>query len=372
MKLLYITNGITGAGGLERVLAIKASLLAENLGYEVHILSLNEEDTEPFFEFSPKIIRHSLSVDGNALQYIKMYRNGLQHKVKVIQPDVISVCDDGLKGFFIPRILGKKIPCIYERHVSKNISLDLLNANQLTKILPTLKGKLMNYLSNDFDAFVVLTTGNSTEWRMTNNLKVIPNPLSFFPVNNALLGEKKVIAVGKQSYQKSYDRLLQIWKQASEGITDWQLHIYGAQAASERLPELASVLGVQNTVFFHEPDINIEKRYLESSIFVLSSRYEGFGMVIIEAMSCGLPVVSFDCPHGPGDIISNKKNGFLVENGDNDEFATKLKLLMQDENLRRQFGACGKQSVKKYVPEIIVKEWDELFKHVKKLKNAKR
>ncbi|MCB4234501.1 glycosyltransferase [Kaistella anthropi] len=178
MKLLYITNGITGAGGLERVLAVKASMLAERFGYEVHILSLNEEGIHTFFMFSPKIIRHSIAVVGNPLHYIKAYRSGIQQKVKEIEPDLISVCDDGLKGFFIPKILGTKIPIIYERHASV-----LLNGSRI-------QHRLMKYLASGFDKFVVLTTGNLKEWKPSNTA-VIPNPVSFYPAHCASLTSKK-------------------------------------------------------------------------------------------------------------------------------------------------------------------------------------
>lgn len=100
MKLLYITNGINGSGGLERVLSIKASGFAEKQGYDVHILGLNQGNEKPFYEFSPKIKFESILVAGNPLQYWKSYIKGIQNVVDEIQPDIISVCDDGLKGFF--------------------------------------------------------------------------------------------------------------------------------------------------------------------------------------------------------------------------------------------------------------------------------
>src|SRR5690606_20172459 len=124
MKLLYITNGITGPGGLERVLSVKASMLAQDFGYEVHILSLNERGREPFFAFSDRIIFHSVDVSGNPVTYFLGYKKGIQGIVSKTKPDIILVCDDGLKGFFLPRLLHANVPVIYERHVSKNIMLN--------------------------------------------------------------------------------------------------------------------------------------------------------------------------------------------------------------------------------------------------------
>ena len=359
MKLLYITNGITGAGGLERVLSVKASLLAEQWGYEVHILSLNEEYKETFFEFSPRIIRHSLSISGNALQYLKAYTNGLQQKVKEIKPDIISVCDDGLKGFFIPQILRTAIPLIYERHVSQLIE-KRAGQNPVSARISDFKFRLMNHLAKTFDRFVVLTDGNTQEWRL-NNMAVIPNPLPFYPEQPSSLHRKKVIAAGKQSFQKAYDLLLESWALLPAGLNDWELHIYGKKEEALQLSALAERLGIGKQVFFHSPERDIESRFLESSLFVLSSRFEGFGMVIIEAMACGLPVVSFDCPHGPADIITHGSDGLLVENGNTEDLARQLATLMYNSELRYQFGNAARETAKKYQAKEIIECWNQLF-----------
>ena len=359
MKLLYITNGITGPGGLERVLSVKASLLADHWGYEVHVLSLNEEGKETFFEFSSKIIRHSMKVGGNPLRYIEAYINGIRQKVKEIQPDVISVCDDGLKGFFIPKMLGTKIPLVYERHVSQLIEKGA-GQNQILARIADFKFHVMKHLAKSFDRFVVLTEGNTKEWHL-NNMAVIPNPLPFYPEQPSILQRKKVIAVGKQSYQKAYDQLLESWSLLPAQFKDWELDIYGQKEEALQLSVLAGQLGIGKQVFFHSPDRNIESRFLESSVFVLSSRFEGFGMVIIEAMACGLPVVSFDCPHGPADIITDGTDGFLVENGNVELFAEKLEVLLKSETLRKEMGSACRENVKTYLPQNIIAQWNELF-----------
>lgn len=363
MKLLYITNGITGSGGLERVLSVKASLLAESYGYEVHILALNEPETQPaFFEFSKKIIRHNLKVGGNPLVYIAQYKKGIQRIVEKIKPDIISVCDDGLKGFFIPKILGGKTPVVYERHVSKMISL--AEKEGLGKKMAEIQFTLMNRLASNFDAFVVLTEGNRNEWKHLKNLVVIPNPLPFYPVASAPLTSKKVIGVGKYSHQKGFDLLLEAWARLPHHLKDWELHLYGKQDQLRQLTEQAERLGILSQIKFHGPEKNIVQRFLESSVFALSSRYEGFGMVIIEAMACGLPVVSFDCPYGPSDIITDNEDGFLVANGDLDTFAMKLRRLLENQHLKTQMGISAKQNVQRFLPQNVVPLWDSLFKKI--------
>ena len=158
MTLLYITNGINGSGGLERVLSIKASLLAEEYGYNVHVLVLNNAHTNPFYEFSPKIKFHSIEVGGNSINYFNSYKKGIQKIVDQIQPHIISVCDDGLKGFFLPNIIKTHAKWIYERHASV-----LLNTDNGFK--GKIKRQLMNWNIPKFKRFVVLTPSNIKEWK---------------------------------------------------------------------------------------------------------------------------------------------------------------------------------------------------------------
>lgn len=361
--LLYITNAIDGSGGLERVLSVKTKVLAEDFGYDIHVVTLNQKSkTDLFFPFSEKIIQHNLEVSGNTIQYISKYISGIKNVISEIKPNVILVCDDGLKAFFLPQILGNKIPIIYERHVSKLIEISE-NQGFIKNIFTKLKFTLMDFLAKDFSKFIVLTEGNKKEWKL-KNLQVIPNPLPFFSAEKSSLENKKVIAVGKQSYQKSYDRLLKSWALLGKEFKDWELHIYGKFDENLGLENLAKDLKIDKQVFFHPPERNIEENYAESSIFVLSSRYEGFGMVLIEAMSFGIPCVSFDCNYGPSDIIKDGEDGFLIKNGDEKDFAQKLQELMIDENLRKEMGEKAKTNVKRFLPENVVKKWDELFKKI--------
>jgi glycosyltransferase involved in cell wall biosynthesis len=364
MKLLYITNGIKGAAGLERVLAIKASYLADVLGYEVHILTLNHNNAKIFYDFSPKIQLHDIAVSGNPIQYLKKYVSGIKNTVQKIQPDVISVCDDGLKGFLLPQLLPNNYPIIYERHVSKSIELGN-NPSFLQKKIVGLKFFVMNQLAKSFDKFVVLTEDNILEWKL-DNLVVISNPLSFYPTESSSLQNKKVIAVGKQSFQKGYDRLLESWVIVQQKYPDWTLSIYGTFDASQGLVGQCQRLSIEKSVDFFEPVKDIQAKFVDSSLFVFSSRFEGFGMVLIEAMACGVPCVSYDCPCGPSAIIKNGEDGFLVENGNTVEFAERILQLIEQDTLRHTMGVKAKENVKRYLPETIVPQWDVLFKTIVK------
>lgn len=363
MKVLYITNGINGAGGLERVLSIKSSYLADHYQYDVTILCLNNTDKDPFYTFSDKIKMVSIAVGGTPIKYIGAYKRGIQELVKTINPDVISVCDDGLKGFFIPKIIGSKIPIVYERHVSKEIEMND-SFSFFKKRVIKMKWKLMEHLASGFSKFVVLTNGNTLEWQSVTNRIVIPNPLSFYPKESSTLQNKKVIAVGKQGFQKGYDRLLAAWQIVNRSHPDWQLEIYGTIAPEYKLKEQSKSLGISDSVFFYPPEKNIQSKYMEASLYVMSSRFEGFGMVLIEAMACGVPCVSFDCNYGPADIITHNVDGLVVPNGDIVALANGITALLSQEQVRMAMGEKAKSNVKRFLPEVVVKEWDTLFKQL--------
>lgn len=355
MKLLYITNGINGSGGLERVLSVKASALAEDFGYEVSILCLNKGGENPFYTFSPKIRIRSIEVGGNPLQYLKQYKKGLQRAVDHLQPDVISVCDDGLKGFFLPSLIKTKAKWIYERHASIQ-----LNTNT------SVKGKIMQWLMKlqvpKFDRFVVLTNGNVAEWDMPNVI-AIPNPLSFETHEVSPLDEKRIIAVGSLSYNKGYDMLLDIWQKLEPRYPDWRLDVFGKADPDNLFKKMAQEKQLKS-LFFHDPVQDIKKEYLESAVLVLPSRSEGFGMVLIEAMACGVPCVAFDCPSGPADIIINNEDGLLVEKENTHALAEKLILLIEDAALRKKMGKKARENVKRYEAQEIVRQWDVLFREL--------
>lgn len=355
MKILYITNGINGSGGLERVLSIKTSFLAEYYGYEVSILVLNDAHQEPFYEFSQLLRFYSIQVGGNFLTYCRKYKNGIQKIINDLQPDIISVCDDGLKGFFVPSLIRTKAKVIYERHASVMLNTD-----------SSLKGKIIRFLMqrqiSKFDKFVVLTDSNIKEWKGDNVIS-IPNPMSFESERASSLEYKKVIVVGSHSYNKGYDLLLKSWEQIESHYSEWQLHIYGKFDKCMTFIYMKDNMRLKR-VFFHQPVQDIQEKYLKSSIMVLSSRSEGFGMVLIEAMSCGLPCVSFDCPSGPRDIIRDKEDGFLVKAEDVQELSDKIALLIDNEGLRKKMGKIAFKNVKRFSISNILQQWEHLFKEL--------
>lgn len=351
MRLLYITNGITGVGGLERVLSVKASYLTDNLAYQICIVSLNENEKERFYEFSSKIIFRSINTSKGIFEYFL----GIRRIVKEFKPEIISVCDDGLKGFFVPLWIGSKAKTIYERHVSREMVTQGKKPNFKQKI----SFLLMDIGSKLYDKFVVLTNDNKKQWK-SKNVEIIPNPLPFYPESVSKLNNKRIIAVGKVCVQKGYDRLSDIWNLIEHKYPDWNIDIYGSVSDNcDLIKKIES-----SSININKPVENIQNKYLTSSIYVLPSRFEGFGMVLIEAMACGVPCIAFDCPCGPREIIEDGKDGFVVENKNIKQFAERLSLLIEDEPLRKKMGNNARRNVQRYNIDIIGKQWDELFKNL--------
>ncbi len=361
MKLLYIVPNVNNEGGVARVLAIKANYLLEKLGYEVHILTQNNGNSPLFYSFNEKIVFHDMILKGSGFQFVNSYRKSLKNKIKTINPDIILVCDNGLKAYTIPFILKTKIPIIFEIHGSKFIQEKQNNKHE---VLTKLKLLFKDYSAKKFTKFVALSNESLKEWNLTNGI-VIPNPLWFKTNQFPDLNSKKVITIARHSYEKGLERLLLIWQKVVQKHPDWILDIYGKPNSDLGLQKLAQSLNLSNNVAFYEPVKDINEKYLEASFYVMTSHYEGFPMVLIEAMASGLPCVAYDCPCGPRAIISNDENGFLVENGNENDFVEAINLLIENKNKRFRMAETAKKSTEKYNIDIIMQTWNELFVEIK-------
>jgi glycosyltransferase involved in cell wall biosynthesis len=210
---------------------------------------------------------------------------------------------------------------------------------------------------------VALTEGDALEWRQIHsNVKVIPNMVHLNDRKFASLDNKIVIWVGRLDYQKRPLEIVEIWKKVFPQFPDWRLNMYGE---GEQLQELKHTVQQLNmNIHIHQPTECIFEAYRDSSIFVSTSLFEPFGLVIPEAMSCGLPVVAYDCPYGPSYILSNGSNGFLVQNNNRQAFTDILCRLMADKSLRHQIGIKAIEASKRFSAEKIMPFWQNLFENV--------
>ena len=357
MKLVFIVPNINNEGGVARVLSIKINYLINKFGYEIHIITQNKGNFPLFYNFNQKVVFHDILLNKNSILFLYSYKKQIKNLINDLNPTHIIVADNGLKAFFLPFIL-----CKYNLFLEIHSSLYIEEVSNQNQFLKYLQRKLKILLANKFSASIFESTENKLEWKSKNAI-VIPNPLWFSAAKKSSLKNKKVIAVARHNYEKGLDRLLKIWVEVIKKHPDWHLEIYGNNAQKMDLSKMASDLQITKNCTFLKPVKNIDTKYLDASIFALTSRFEAFGMVLIEAMEAGLPCIAYDCPCGPRTIINNNKNGFLIKDGNKTDYILKLNELIENENLRIEMGKNAVNSIKKYHLEPIMKQWTDLFEN---------
>ena len=374
LKLVYITPALYMAGGVERVLTLKANYFAEHFGYDITIILTEGKGKPLFYPLSNKIKVINLNIGFEKLWtcsfirkifvYLKkqrQFKKALTNELMRIRPDItISLLRREINFINDIKDGSRKIG---ELHVNR-ANYRNFEANDSNFIKSLFAKFWMHSLVaklKKLDRFVVLTEEDKEAWPELKNIRVIPDPLSFLPTKYSELKEKRVIAVGRYVYQKGFDLLLQAWSKIEKLYPDWQLAIFGD---GDRTPyeNQMKALGINdNSCHLNGPTSNIQQEYINSSIFVFTSRFEGFGMVLVEAMVCGLPVVSFDCPCGPKDIVKDNEDGILVENGNIEALCASLIRLMDDNSLRLIMSEAGQKNAKRFGIEQIAERWKSLF-----------
>jgi glycosyltransferase involved in cell wall biosynthesis len=225
--------------------------------------------------------------------------------------------------------------------------------------------KFLQRLSYPFlDCVVVLSQSAKNEYPFSKNLVVIPNSLPFDSIEQSELNHKTILTVGRLSYEKGIDRLLEVASLLNGKCDDWSIKIFGNGDIEDELREEVVKKGLSNFVFIHNAVINIQKEYLESAIYLMTSRFEAFPMVLLEAKSCGLPVIAYDCPEGPREIVNDGVDGFLIENGNVKDMAKKVLTLINDIDLRKTMGLNARNSLSKYKEQSISTLWFDLLNRI--------
>lgn len=375
IKIVYVTPALYMAGGVERVLTLKANYFAEHFGYDITIILTEGKGKPLFYPLNENIKVINLDVNFEELwnsSFIKKvwlylrkqrrFKKLLIAELMRLRPDItVSLLRREINFLNEINDGSKKIG---EMHINRanyrnfeanesNIVKDLFAKFWMRNLVKKLKR---------LDHFVVLTEEDKKAWPELQNIRVIPDPLSFCPTKRSSLKDKRVIAVGRYVYQKGFDMLLQAWSRIEKQYPDWQLAVYG-DGERTSYEQLMEELGIDATrCHLNGPTSDIQSEYVNSSLFVFSSRFEGFGMVLVEAMACGLPVVSFACPCGPRDIIKDGHDGLLVENGNVEALANSLSMLMNDETLRLSMSQEGQKNVQRFRIEQVAQQWNAIFK----------
>lgn len=373
MKIIYCTHSTCNPGGMERVLLNKVTYLSQLPGWEVAVVTTDQNQRPPFYPFPEKVrmtdleINYSEDNEKGAWKKITGYlRKRKEHKRKLTalllkeKPDIVVSLYPS-ESSFIPDIKdgSKKV---LELHYCKFFRLQY-GRKGLLGWIDKLRTRQDEQIVRRFDKFVVLTNEDRGYWGNLPNIEVIPNAAMHVSDTYSDVMNKRVIAVGRLDYQKGFDRLIQAWQlvQHTGKFTDWKLDIFGQGEWREMLQQMIDKAELQNTVCLNRPTKQIGEEYVKSDMLVMSSNYEGFPMVMIEAMACGLPVVSFDYKCGPKDIIQTGINGLLVPNGDIQALADAMMKVMEDEAYRKMLSLNARKVVDTYSEQAVMAQWIRLF-----------
>ena len=374
-KIVICTPALYSAGGVERVVSVKANYFADILNYDVTIIVTEGKGKESFFYLSDKVNIINFELNFEELWHVAflkklflylrkqtIYRKLLKKELYRINPNLtISTLRREIN--FLPYIQDGSVK-IGELHVNRANYRNLNNRrfNCIRSIFSSFwMSRFVCHLKR-LDKLVVLTDSSLNEWPELNNVVKISDPLPFKmeDIKNNYLN-KRVISIGRYSYEKGNDLLLQVWKIVEGKIPGWSLDIFGNGTRGPYHSQMQQ-LGIDSTrCHLYGSTIDVENEYFSSSIFVLPSRFEGFGLVLIEAMACGVPVIAFDCENGPRSIITDGVDGFLIPPFDLNAYAEKILLLIQNEALRKLMGENARRTAALYDIDIIGQQWVKLF-----------
>ena len=367
MKILYVYDAIANWGGVQRIFVDKMNSLAADYGAQVYLLTTNQGEHQFSYPLHPAVRYKDIQIQlhwqyryKGLRRYWERFRRHrllikrLEKEIKRIQPDVIV----STIPLYIPELLKikGKAKLVAESHSGYDHVMENDNIMWRRRI----EARLLCRQLQKVDVLVSLTESDGRKWcSILQNVKVIPNLVNLNQTGHYSNYEnKRVIFVGRFAHQKSIPDLLRIWQKVHQRHPDWELHMYGEGEHKDKL--MREIEAMNANIVVHQPTQDILQQYIESSIFVLTSLYEPFGLVIVEAMSCGLPVVTFE-GDGPNAIVCDGKDGYIVADRNIQAFADRVCQLIEDKELRQKIGQTAIQSAQRYSAERIMPMWKELF-----------
>lgn len=354
MKILFITPTVSNFGGVPKICLSRANYCARVFGDEVHFISQNEAGKKPFFEVEASIVFHAIQLGKKNISFFSSYLRQVQKIVDAIEPDLILVFDNGLKAFLLPYFLKTKAIKVFECH--STLAIQEKSASVFFDAIFAPLFQLFKRISvKRYDLFLALSQASIREWKIKKDYAIVPNFVENTSGKISALTEKKVLAVARNSYEKGLDQLLHIWQEVSLQNLDWTLQLITTQ--HEGFFDVQRIIAEKkiNNVAIIPPQPNIEAYYASASVYLMTSRYEGFPLVLLEAMSFGLPVIAYNCPIGPKEIIVHNENGILVENGNQNDYVLKLNSLLKDFKQRERLQQNALQTASQYSLEKMMK-----------------
>lgn len=374
MKIIFIIKSFAIKAGVERIMSDKMNYMAEQ-NHEVTLITY-EQGTHPISFPLHSTIKHidldtrlfTLKKYTLPLRIIKIYklqrlfRKRLQQVVDTIQPDIINTTTYSLN--LMGCILGIKTNA--KRTIESHINYtSILKENDFKdNVFLKAIAKCYDYFTlkkiKKFDALFTLTKGDACHWKQyTDKIYVIPNPVTHYPesVKEHDCSHHRIICAGRLDPQKGFDLLIESFSLIADSCPEWQIDIFGSGDEEQKLRTLISSKGLDKKIFIHPASNQIYEEFQNSDFFVFCSRYEGWGLVLVEAMSCGIPAVSFRCDYGPEDIITNYYDGILVKNGDITDLANKILWMIQHPQERTNMGRAARITAKNFQKTNILEQW---------------
>lgn len=354
---------------------MKANYLVAH-GHQVHIVTTDQRDAPLAFSLDVRVELHDLGINYEldnersrtqrlliARKKKREHQEALEQLLRSIKPDITIATGFQAKDFLYKLRDGSKK--ILEMHSSKYTPVLMYPKTQpLLRLYGQWRIKQYERLARQYDSFVILTQEELPLWHRAKNVTAIPNPQTFSPEERINVSAQQVIAVGRYEYQKNFSELIDLWASIAPRHPGWQLNIYGDGPYKERLREQIQRLSLSDSCTLHDGTSDIYHRYLEHSIYAMTSHCEGLPMVLLEAQALGLPIVSYALPSGPRDIITDGVDGFLVPVGDRATFAQRLSQLISSVELREQMSIAANQASERYTLERIMPRWTTLFEHL--------
>lgn len=354
MKITFILADITSIGGIERVVSILTDIFVAH-GHKVTILSLFRAHETLNYEFNKSITivylskkKYAIKKQGGILRLQMLCSIILRLKRFLKHNECDLIMSHGFPINFITWLSG---------YAPKTIACEHVFYNYYNTLIKTIRW----YIYKRFYKVVVLTENDRKYFqKRIGNVICIPNPIQPSKRTIADLESKRMICVGRLSYQKGYDLLLKILPPIFKSFPDWKLDIYGEGDLKDELLAIRDALGLQSYVSFKGTTSDIFKEYAQSALLVLPSRFEGFAMVLIEAACCGLPIVAFDCPNGSSDILK-KDRGLLVGAKDCEGLQKAIIKMVGSLDLRKEYSKRGLEIPDDYAPNKIYQRWNSVF-----------
>ena len=378
INILYLIPSLSNSGGMERVLCEKANKLVDR-GYSVYIFTTEMNESESsFYKLDERIIlfksKNSFNSFHNYNVFIKIIYNSIylyRYKSELksfIKKNNIDICVSmgGKELEFFSSISGN-VRLVFESHFNPNVRSSFLKDFKGNNFFWNMVGRFRDWQyiqqTKSLDCVVVLTKAAQKHWKKTHhNIKIIKNPIPFKITQKSYSRTfYRAIAIGRLEPQKGFDLLISAWRKVAEINPNWILDIYGEGSAYNELLDMIKINNLSGSINLKGITKDVKKELLTSDFYVMSSRYEGLPMVLLESIACGLPIVSFDCPTGPAEIIENNDCGLLVKNGCLDELSIKINQLIDSDTLRECMGNAAVHKARKYDINIIIDEWDDLF-----------